>query len=216
MQRCPLGNCLSSRKPGRKQPLREAWRAERGRTTPVRRRRMLGAAGAKRPWARNRGGGMQSTSAPPGTERRTEEFRCFPAEQCMSGYEASCDSALYFAFAPYPHPSVRGRLSGRFGSSLRFQRLGTVKASGRGDRARTADGRSRNAQDLNPQARRDGDGDTADPDGQHGSLGGGAADLDRTRRHALAVDHAPAWQPVARRRARHGAVRPAALECGIM
>jgi hypothetical protein len=44
---------------------REAWRAERGRAAPGRRRRVRAAAGAKRPWSRSREGGMQSASDTP-------------------------------------------------------------------------------------------------------------------------------------------------------
>jgi hypothetical protein len=46
-------------------PVREAWRAERSRAAPGRRRRVRAAAGAKRPWSRSRAGGMQSASDTP-------------------------------------------------------------------------------------------------------------------------------------------------------
>jgi transposase len=45
--------------------IREAWRAERGRAAPGRRRRVRAAAGAKRPWSRSREGGMPSASDTP-------------------------------------------------------------------------------------------------------------------------------------------------------
>ena len=44
---------------------REARRAERGRAAPGRRRRVRAAAVAKRPWSRNREGGLQSASDTP-------------------------------------------------------------------------------------------------------------------------------------------------------